>query len=180
MRSTKSWYSASTLVAPVSGRERALDTPAPTGIPCQGKVPADSAAGGTRPCCSQRSTWPIPHKRAWLKWNALHKWHQRPRRSCSKSPTGCTPSPSPTITEVLRRLLSGYLVDNASGLDYGVEYRAVPKDADSSLAVEGITGSFEDVRRIYPAKHWHLEERTVSPFKPASRGRGTNVPRQHI
>lgn len=84
-----------------------------------------------------------------------------------------------TITEVLRRLLSGYLVDNASGLDYGVEYRAVPKDADSSLAVEGITGSFEDVRRIYPAKHWHLEERTVSPFKPASRGRGTNVPRQH-
>ncbi len=30
-----------------------------------------------------------------------------------------------------------------------------------------------------PAKHWHLEERTVSPFKPASRGRGTNVPRQH-
>ena len=74
-----------------------------------------------------------------------------------------------TITEVLRRLLAGYLVDNASGLDYGVEYRAVPKNADSSLAVDGITGSLEDVRRIYPAKHWHLEERTVSPYKSASR-----------
>ena len=84
-----------------------------------------------------------------------------------------------TITEVMRRLLAGYLVSDSSGLDYGVEYRAVPKDADASLAVDGITGSFEDVRRLYPAKHWHLEERTVSPFKPASRGRGTNVPRQH-
>lgn len=84
-----------------------------------------------------------------------------------------------TITEVLRRLLAGYLVSDASGLDYGVEYRAVPKDADSSLAVQYITGRYEDVRRLYPAKHWHLEERTVSPFKPASRGRGTNVPRQH-
>jgi hypothetical protein len=84
-----------------------------------------------------------------------------------------------TLTDVMRRLLAGYLVGDASGLDYDVEYRAIPKDADSSLAVQYITGRYEDVRRIYPAKHWHLEERTVSPFKPASRGRGTNVPRQH-
>lgn len=75
-----------------------------------------------------------------------------------------------TLTEVLRRLLAGYLVGNAQGLsDYAVEYRAVPKDADSSLSVEYITGRYEDVRRIYPPKHWHLEERTVSPYKSASR-----------
>ncbi|MGB3013237.1 MAG: hypothetical protein WBB41_01340 [Candidatus Nanopelagicales bacterium] len=74
-----------------------------------------------------------------------------------------------TLTDVLRRLLSGYLVGHSDGLDYEVEYRAVPKDADSSLVVQYISGRYEDVRRIYPAKHWHLEERTVSPYKPASR-----------
>ena len=72
-----------------------------------------------------------------------------------------------TLTEVLRRLLTGYLVDNASGLNYDVEYRAVPKNADISLTVDGIAAKYEDVRRIYPAKHWHLEARTVSPYRPA-------------
>lgn len=76
-----------------------------------------------------------------------------------------------TLTDVLRRLLGGYLVGNASELsDYGTEYRAIPKDADRSLTVECITGRFEDVRRLYPAKHWHLEERTVSPYRPISKG----------
>lgn len=32
-----------------------------------------------------------------------------------------------------------------------------------------LTGRYEDVRRIYPAKHWILEERTVSPYKSATR-----------
>jgi hypothetical protein len=75
-----------------------------------------------------------------------------------------------TLTDVLRRLLGGYLVGNAQGLtDYGIEYRAIPRDADSELMVEYITGRYEDVRRIYPAKHWILEERTVSPYKSATR-----------
>jgi len=75
-----------------------------------------------------------------------------------------------TLTDVLRRLLAGYLVGNADELsDYGTEYRAIPKDADSSLTVECITGRFEDVRRLYPPKHWHLEERTVSPYKASAR-----------
>lgn len=74
-----------------------------------------------------------------------------------------------TLTDVLRGLLAGYLVDDAAGLGYGVEYRAVPRNADEKLAVDGIAGPFEDIRRLYPAKHWHLEERTVSPYKPASR-----------
>lgn len=75
-----------------------------------------------------------------------------------------------TLTDVLRRLLGGYLVGNAQGLDdYGIEYRAIPRDADSELMVECITGRYEDVRRIYPTKHWILEERTVSPYKSATR-----------
>lgn len=75
-----------------------------------------------------------------------------------------------TLTDVLRRLLAGYLVGNADELsDYGTEYRATPRDADSSLTVECITGRFEDVRRLYPPKHWRLEERTVSPYKASSR-----------
>jgi hypothetical protein len=81
-----------------------------------------------------------------------------------------------TLTEVLRRLLAGYLMGKAEGLEkYGVEYRAVPKDSSltalqrAGLTVERITGSYEDVRRLYPNKHWYLEERTVSPYKPALR-----------
>lgn len=75
-----------------------------------------------------------------------------------------------TLTDVLRRLLGGYLVGNAEGLDdYGVEYRAIPRDADSALEVEHIRGRYEDVRRLFPAKHWRLEERTVSPYKLAAR-----------
>ncbi|MCX8559030.1 hypothetical protein OS121_28725 [Mycolicibacterium mucogenicum] len=75
-----------------------------------------------------------------------------------------------TLTDVLRRLLADYLVGNADELgDYGTEYRATPKDADSALTVEYITGRFEDVRRLYPPKNWHLEERTVSPYKASSR-----------
>jgi len=76
-----------------------------------------------------------------------------------------------TLTEVLRRLLAGYLVNDPSGLDYQVEYRAIPRDVGprTSLVAEHIRGRYEDVRRIYPAKHWHLEERTVSPYKSATR-----------
>lgn len=75
-----------------------------------------------------------------------------------------------TLTDVLRRLLAGYLVGNAEGLsDYQTEYRVIPRDADSSLTVEGITGRYDDVRRLYPAKQWRLEERTVSPYKASTR-----------
>lgn len=78
-----------------------------------------------------------------------------------------------TLTDVLRRLLAGYLVGNASELSgYSSEYRATPRSADSSLTVEGITGRFEDVRRLYPPRLWHLEERTVSPYRACSRRSG--------
>lgn len=75
-----------------------------------------------------------------------------------------------TLTEVLRRLLSAYLADDVAGLDgYTTEYRAIPRGADESLAVGGISGPYDVVRRLFPAKHWFLEERTVSPYGPASR-----------
>jgi DNA-binding GntR family transcriptional regulator len=80
-----------------------------------------------------------------------------------------------TLTEVLRRLLDSYLVDNHQGLHgYSYEYRAVPKDLTltdaerQELTVDGIAGRYDDVRRLYPAKHWHLDERTVSPYKSAT------------
>ncbi|MCA2247563.1 hypothetical protein JF729_07100 [Mycobacterium intracellulare] len=81
-----------------------------------------------------------------------------------------------TLAEVLRGLLDGYLADRHQGLHgYGYEYRAVPKDPTltdaqrATLTVDGITGRYEDVRRLYPAKHWLLQERTVSGYKNATR-----------
>lgn len=83
-----------------------------------------------------------------------------------------------TLTEVLRRLLDAYLADNHHGLDgYHYEYRATPKDPtlnDTERAeqtVEGITGRFDLVRRLYPAKTWSLEERVVSTYRPPTRKR---------
>lgn len=80
-----------------------------------------------------------------------------------------------TLTDVLRRLLSGYLIDNSHGLSgYQIEYRAIPKinelsDAQrAELTVEGLVGRYEDVRRLYPPGRWHLEERTVSPYRSAT------------
>jgi hypothetical protein len=81
-----------------------------------------------------------------------------------------------TLTEVLRRLLAGYLIGNAQGLvGYDVEYRATPKgnsltaEQRAEFTVDHITGRYEDVRRLYPAKYWMLEERTVSAYTPAAR-----------
>lgn len=81
-----------------------------------------------------------------------------------------------TLTEVLRRLLDGYLLDQ--GLEgYGYEYRAIPNDQSltgaerEELTVLGITGHYADIRRLYPHKHWLLEERAVSDYRPAQRRR---------
>lgn len=81
-----------------------------------------------------------------------------------------------TLAEVLRGLLDGYLVNRHQGLHgYGYEYRAIPKDhaltddQRAALTVDGITGRYDDVRRLYPAKHWLLQERTVSGYQNATR-----------
>lgn len=81
-----------------------------------------------------------------------------------------------TLTEVLRWLLDAYLADSHHGLDgYRYEYRATPKSpalssaAREDLTVTGISGDFEDLRRLYPARTWILEERVVSAYRPAAR-----------
>lgn len=65
------------------------------------------------------------------------------------------------LTSVLRRLLRGYL----SGTS--IEYLATPRDPAISKPVSEIAGRYQDIRRLYPAKHWHLEERDVSGYRPA-------------
>jgi hypothetical protein len=68
------------------------------------------------------------------------------------------------LIATLLALLAGYLVGDADGrCDYQVECRAVLRHADDLVdrpnASKCITGLFEDdVRRLYPAKHWQLEE----------------------
>lgn len=80
-----------------------------------------------------------------------------------------------TLTDVLRRLLSSYLVDGPPVDGYTFEYRAIPTTASLSpsqrddLTVEGIRGPYADVRHLYPPNAWRLEERTVSSYRPAAR-----------
>lgn len=79
------------------------------------------------------------------------------------------------LTDVIRRLLSGYLVDGGVGEGYEFRYRAVPttpglsEDQRDALTVSWISGRFEDVRRLYPSRSWRLEECTVSTYRPAVR-----------
>lgn len=79
------------------------------------------------------------------------------------------------LTDVIRRLLSGYLVDGGVGEGYEFRYRAVPttpglsEDQREALTVSWISGRFEDVRRLYPSRSWRLEECTVSSYRPAVR-----------
>lgn len=85
-----------------------------------------------------------------------------------------------TLTAVIRRELVRYAQAGANPDAAIIEYRATPKDERLS-AVDGITGPFEAIRATYPSRHWTLEERTVSGYRPArsSAGRGTNVVQNH-
>ncbi|AKC38000.1 hypothetical protein [Mycobacteroides chelonae] len=67
------------------------------------------------------------------------------------------------LTNVIRRLLRGYLSGST------IEYLATPIDPAMGQPVSGITGRYNDVRRLYPARHWCLEERDVSGYRPAAR-----------
>lgn len=80
-----------------------------------------------------------------------------------------------TLTAVIRRELVRYAQAGANPDVALIEYRATPKD-ERLCAVDGITGPFEAVRATYPSRHWILEERTVSGYRPArSSGHVTNV-----
>lgn len=86
-----------------------------------------------------------------------------------------------TLTAVIRRELVRYAQTSDAPAAALVEYRATPKD-ERFAAVVGITGPLEAVRATYPSRHWILEERTVSGYRPArasGSGRATNVVEQH-
>lgn len=77
-----------------------------------------------------------------------------------------------TLAAVLRRLLIEYTMGQPAGLDgYSTEYRATSADpvGDAPHVLTGLTGPLDEVRRLYPARQWHLEERDVSPYRPVKR-----------
>ncbi|MCX5046280.1 hypothetical protein OG921_24210 [Aldersonia sp. NBC_00410] len=78
-----------------------------------------------------------------------------------------------TIAAVIRRLLRAWRMNDTRDLDrYRTEYRATAKtpDADGHRRdITNLTGSYDQVRQQYPARHWDLEERVVSPYRPAIR-----------
>jgi hypothetical protein len=77
-----------------------------------------------------------------------------------------------TLAAVLRRFLVDYTMGQAGGLDgYSTEYRATSVDpvGDAPHVLSGLTGPLDEVRRLYPATRWHLEERDVSPYRAAKR-----------
>lgn len=64
-----------------------------------------------------------------------------------------------TITDVLRRLLSGYLAGHR------IEYRATSKIAINGhpVIVAGLSGDMHDLRRLFPKAQWTIDEYDVSP-----------------
>lgn len=77
-----------------------------------------------------------------------------------------------TLAAVLRRFLIDYTMGQAGGLDgYSTEYRATSVDpvGEAPHVLAGLTGPLDEVRRLYPAKRWLLEERDVSPYRPVKR-----------
>ncbi|MFV8142224.1 hypothetical protein ACNQR7_32055 [Mycolicibacterium senegalense] len=75
-----------------------------------------------------------------------------------------------TITDVMRRLLAEWLLDGADpDLGYITEYCAIPKTGNRALAVEGIRGDYDEVRRLFPPALWQLKERDVSPYRDTRR-----------
>lgn len=72
-----------------------------------------------------------------------------------------------TLTDVLRRLLSGYLAG------YRTEYQVTSKTAvgGTQQVIRGIAGSVEEVKRLYPPTRWTIEEYDVSPTRPVRKKR---------
>ncbi|MFW0153977.1 hypothetical protein ACNUDN_29890 [Mycobacterium sp. smrl_JER01] len=86
-----------------------------------------------------------------------------------------------TLTAVIRRELVRYAQSSDAPDAALVEYRATPKD-ERFAAVVGITGPLEAVRATYPSRHWILEERTISGYRPArasGSGRVTSAAEHH-
>lgn len=75
-----------------------------------------------------------------------------------------------TITDVIRRLLAEWLLNNADPKHgYTTEYCAIPKAGNRALAVEGVRSHYDEVRRLFPPALWQLKERDVSPYRDTRR-----------
>ncbi|WP_016894103.1 hypothetical protein [Mycobacteroides abscessus] len=66
------------------------------------------------------------------------------------------------LTSVIRRLLRGYLGGHR------IEYRVTSKTTldGAPVVVSGLTGSLEEIRKLYPAARWKIEEYDISPPRP--------------
>ncbi|WP_195165901.1 hypothetical protein [Mycobacteroides abscessus] len=72
-----------------------------------------------------------------------------------------------TINEVAAHLLRAY---HQCGIR--TEYRATPIDPQLGRTVDNIAGEHSDVRRLFPAKYWDIDEREVFGYQPVRRTKG--------
>lgn len=68
-----------------------------------------------------------------------------------------------SLSAVIRRRIADYAAGAAK-----VEYRATSR-SDPGLVVRNITGQIDEVRSLFPAKHWHVESREVTGYRPVGR-----------
>ncbi len=69
-----------------------------------------------------------------------------------------------SLPAVVRRRIADY----AEGAAQAVEYRATSR-TNPGWVVENITGGLDDVRSHFPAKHWYVESREVTGYRPVGR-----------
>lgn len=67
------------------------------------------------------------------------------------------------LSAVIRRRVADY-VDGGTTMEYRATSRTIP-----SLVIDSIAGDIDDVRGHFPAKHWLLEGREVSGYRPVGR-----------
>lgn len=70
------------------------------------------------------------------------------------------------LSAVIRRRIADYAEGAAT-----VEYRATSR-TNPGLVVEKIAGNLDDVRRLFPSKHWHVDSREVTGYRPVGRRSG--------
>lgn len=71
-----------------------------------------------------------------------------------------------SLSAVIRRRVADYAEGAVT-----VEYRATSR-TNPGLVVEKITGSLDDVRSHFPPKHWHVDSREVTGYRPVGRRSG--------
>ncbi len=68
-----------------------------------------------------------------------------------------------SLSAVIRRRIADYAQGAAT-----VEYRATSR-TNPALVVENVTGPIDEVRSLFPARHWHVEVRESTGYRPVGR-----------